>query len=248
MIGAERLERALAGRREDIGEERLLVGVVAEVGLEVQACDLPNCPCALHLDTELGGADATTVGRHHVPRAHGVGVAAVAVSRGDCDAVVVGREVDDLLARPNPTWAARVGVLPEQRVEPYLRQVGERAGAREGVALAVGAAAPRRQLADLGATADALPAERGVPGDAVPALLGRGTAVDVLGDADVVKDFHRANVQQVCAREVGGEVPALEQEEVDPRLLEQERGRQTRRSAADDENGGPLLDIALRLV
>ena len=62
----------------------------------------------------------------------------------------------------------------------------------------------------------------------------RRTGVDVISDADVVKDLHRAYVQQMCARKVSSEITALEQEKVDTGPSQQKSGGQPGRAAAHD--------------
>jgi hypothetical protein len=80
-------------------------------------------------------------------------------------------------------------------------------------------------LADLLPVDGARACERCVPAHAVPTILGRRARIDVIRDPNVVKDLHRAHVQEMRARNVGLEISPLEQDEVDSCLREQQRGR-----------------------
>ncbi len=82
----------------------------------------------------------------------------------------------------------------------------------------------------------------------MPAVLWWGTSIDVVRYADVVKDLHRANIQEVRPGNTRGEVASLEQHEIDARLFEQKRSSQSAGPTADDDHRHLLADLQIRFA
>ena len=153
---------------------------------------------------------------------------AVAIGDRRGDAVVVLPKGGQLLAGPDPSRTAGFGVLPQQPVEPNLRQVRELSRARLGVPRRVRPASPGWDLAELEAVQRCRAGDRGVPDHLAPPVVGRGLCVDVVRHADLVEDLHRPDVEQVRAR-----VPRVRPAPVDEQHLDSLPGQQHRRREPD---------------
>jgi hypothetical protein len=192
-------------------------------------------------ETDVGDADqardgAAAIGADDVAAADGVVRAVREVPHGRGDAVLVLRERDQLVAEAHPSRRERVGVILEDGLEPDLRQVQGATSTCRPPVLVVAAGAPRLELRDQPSVVVARSGEPCVERSRRHVLSGGAARSNVVGNTDVLEDFHRPLVEDVRLGEGGRGRQGADEQVVDIELRQQHRGGQAGSAAADDED------------
>ncbi len=202
---------------------------MAEVGGDVHHHEVRQDVGTLHGDPQRRPDPAAgAVGRQHVPAPHRGHRSRVDVAQGARDPVGV-------LGRSGPLDAVdeRVDVVPQDGLEPVLRQVAQR-GRRHPVELVDAVLALEGDASELVAH------QRGDPPH--PRTLGRvlaGGQDPFHVDAGGPQDLEGPGVGHVGGRGGLGTVPSFDHHVVDPLAGEEHRRHQPHRAAAHHQHRGP---------
>ncbi|SIK36849.1 Uncharacterised protein [Mycobacteroides abscessus subsp. abscessus] len=210
-----------------------VVAVLREVGVEPDVQRRAEPRLAGEGEVELlGDRRATAVGADDVLREDERLLPGVAVAHGRLDALGRLDRGDELRREPQvgPETAGRLG---DDGFEDVLRDVAHRAGTGDLVVTGAGAAgAPRLEAGDL------LSGEARRPDVVAHVRVRGGHGDDVVLDAEIAEDLHRALVGDVRPGRVRGRRIAGDGDRVDAVAGEDRRERESGRAGPDDEDIG----------
>jgi hypothetical protein len=187
-------------------------------------------------DTDLSCHSAPTVGTDQVLRAHGAGTT-VLVGNLDGDAFTMGLHGRHGGAEADVCKRKSLGVAPQDRFQPNLRQhrVIRRAGLR--VLLGIRAAAPRVADGDLPAMQRRRPTERRVPGSTAYGMPRGGCRLDVVGQAYGAQNLDRTLIEADRLRVDRRPRMPFEQRMSHPQSTQEDRRGQAHGAGTDDDDG-----------
>ncbi len=179
---------------------------------------------------------ATAVGADHVLRPDQILRTGGTVQRGHRHAVVVLDHADVFGVEPDPA-APRCRVADQDRFEQRLRQVAVERRAREAVVgFACGMRTPGADPADLVAR------QAGAEHRVTHQVMRRGLREDVVLDPHVAEDLDGPLVGDVRSGRVRGPAVLRDDQVLDAVRREEQRGRRSGRTAADDQYiGGEVV-------
>ena len=222
-----------AGLHDPIEHARTMRDVFGKIGLEDDVHRARDAHLAFHRQADvLRDLRASAVGADHVFGADLVVDAGDIVLDVDGDAVLVLRQ-SDIFPVEHDGRAARGGRAHEDRLQQVLRHVADRRRARERVVgLAQRMGAPGQQAPEL------LASQRSAEHVVAHVVLGSALGLDLVLDAEVANDLHRALVGDVRARRAAGPVPLGDDQRLDSVGREQRRRRGAGRAGSDNEDVG----------
>lgn len=221
---------------EEPRDETGLVRIVGQVGPEVRADHVEQSAGPLHRHAELLANRLAAVCGDHVSGAHLVGVAGGAILHRGSDASRVLDDGDEFVPEADSTRSALLGVPPQDRLEPDLRQVAREARAVGCIALVERPATEAVHRVERAGIQRAAPTEGGAPADLAEALQRRPDRVNRVRDPVLAEDLHRPLVQVVRLRQVRRRLVAFDEQRLHTQLGQEDRRCQPAAAATHDQN------------